>query len=122
MILARHGVLLEQHDKLMDSLGTAVGHLTALDGLVYEQERRLDRFENDITGLLKRVETQMAALTDKLTVELEKLDTRFLTRSDAKSEYIPRKEHERRTQLHMQWPMVALTLINLAVGLRAFLH
>lgn len=111
MILARHDVRLDQHDKLLNALGAAGGHLTLLDSRVDDHEKRFDRLENDIASSLGRVEAQVAALHGKLDLELESLKQTFIPRTEMPALYISREEHEKRWQMRMQWPTVALAVL-----------
>jgi hypothetical protein len=70
VILAKHGLRLDQHDKLLAAVGTSMGHLTVLDSRVDGHEKRLDEHNqilheiheklSDLALTLKGVTTTIA--------------------------------------------------------------
>lgn len=71
MTLARYGVRLDQHDKLIDALGTSTGHLAVLASTVDGHERRLDdhdRVVHEISEKLTELGLTLKGVTTTIAI------------------------------------------------------
>jgi hypothetical protein len=113
----------ERIDDAMQRIDRELVILAPLPNAVGKLEVRVDRAVADvaaidITKALRRVESVVSALDEKIDAEMDALSTTFIPRAEMPVYYMPRSEAQQKREWYSQWPAIALAsaqLVGLAV-------
>lgn len=80
-----------------------------------------DMAKVDIPGLMNEVRLAMARTESKIDAKFAEMDEHFVPRTQMPALYVPRAEHERKSQAKLQWPIILFAAIQSLIAVGTFL-